>query len=101
MNATLTVISWRDIPAQVVAARGREKVRIELSARFQTAIDRAAIEAGLVGTDDYLAQWTRRTDECGEDLDAEARQAATRLESTYDRPRLERLIAAGGFEEDS
>lgn len=100
MSATLTVIGWRDIPAQVVAARGREKARVELSARFQSAIDRAAMQAGLIGTDEYLEQWTRLSRDCADDLEAEARAEAERLELAYDRPRLERLIAAAGIEED-
>ncbi|HVR32981.1 MAG TPA: virulence factor [Acidimicrobiia bacterium] len=100
MTARLTVIGWRDIPAQVVASRGRDKVRIELSARFQTAIDRAAMHAGMIGTDEYLEQWTRMSRDCGDDLDAAAREEADRLEQAYDRPRLERLVAGSGIEED-
>lgn len=100
MTARLTVIGWRDIPAQVVASRGRDKVRIELSARFQTAIDRAAMHAGMIGTDEYLEQWTRMSRDCGDDLDAAAREEADRLEQAYDRPRLERLVASSGIEED-
>lgn len=98
---TLTVIGWRDIPAQVVAAHGRNKARVELSPRFQTAIDRAAMQAGLIGTDEYLEQWTQLSRPCGDDLEAEARAEADRLEIAYDRPRLERLVAAAGIEEDT
>lgn len=101
MSPTLTVIGWRDIPAQVVASYGREKVRVELSPRFQTAIDRAAMQAGLIGTDEYLEQWTRVSRECSADLETEARVEAERLELAYDRPRLERLIATAGNEEDA
>lgn len=100
MSARLTVIRWRDIPAQVVASRGRAKARVELSPRFQVAIDRAAMNAGLVGTDAYLDQWTRTAGDCGDDLDAAAQEEAARLEATYDRARLARLVAAQGIEED-
>lgn len=100
-TSTLTVIGWRDIPAQVVAAHGRSKVRVELSPRFQAAIDRAAMQAGLIGTDEYLEHWTRLSRPCGDDLDSEARREADRLEIAYDRPRLERLVAAAGIEEDT
>ena len=100
MTGRLTVIKWRGIPAQVVASRGREKVRAELSQRFQIAIDRAAMSAGLVGTDGYLEQWNRATTECGDDLDGEARNEANRIEAEYDKARLERLVADLGIEED-
>lgn len=101
MSARVTVIGWRDIPAQVVASRGREKVRVELSQRFQMAIDRAAMNAGLVGTDDYLEQWERISRVCGDDLESEARDEAARLEQAYTRERLERIVAAAGIEEDT
>ena len=101
MSARLTVIGWRDIPAQVVAAHGRTKVRIELSPRFQMAIDRAAMNAGLIGTDAYLEEWTRISRECGDDLEAAAHEESARLETAYDRPRLERIIAGSGIEEET
>ena len=44
--ASLTIISWRDIPAQVVVKRGRETAKVQLSPRFQEAVDRAAMRAG-------------------------------------------------------
>lgn len=101
MTSRLTVIGWRDIPAQVVASKGREKVRIELSARFQNAIDQAAMNAGLIGTDAYLEEWTQISRECGDDLAEAAREEAERLEHMYDRARLARLVAGSGVEEDS
>ncbi|NIR40211.1 MAG: hypothetical protein GWN07_30790, partial [Actinobacteria bacterium] len=45
MTAELITIKWREIPAQVTARDGRRKVSIQLSDRFQVAIDRAAIRA--------------------------------------------------------
>lgn len=96
MSAQLTVIRWRDIPAQVVAKRGRETARRELSPRFQVAIDRAAMYAGLFGTDDYLAEWVRDTRPCGDDLEAEAAAEAERLEAVFTAERLNELAASGG-----
>ena len=61
MAAELTVIWWRDIPAQVVAKRGRTAARVQLTGRFQEAIDMAATRVGLIGTDDYLDEWHRET----------------------------------------
>ena len=50
--ASLTIISWRDIPAQVVVKRGRETAKVQLSARFQEAVDRAAMRAGKGASDE-------------------------------------------------
>ena len=36
--ASLIIISWRDIPSQVIVKRGRETGKVPLSARFQEAI---------------------------------------------------------------
>jgi hypothetical protein len=44
--AQLTVIYWRDIPAQVILRFGRTSAKRELPARFQEAIDRAAMRGG-------------------------------------------------------
>lgn len=92
----LTVICWRDIPAQVMARRGRESAKRELSARFQVAIDRAAMYAGLFGTDEYLAEWKRDTSPCGEDLEAEVAQMAARLEAAFSSDTLNEFASNGG-----
>ena len=67
----LTVIWWRDIPAQVTAKEGRARAARELPTRFQEAIDAAAMRAGLIGTDAYLEEWRREARACGDDLEAE------------------------------
>lgn len=95
--AQLTIIYWRDIPAQVIARAGRASAKRELPARFQEAIDRAAMRGGARDTDAYLAAW-RRADPvaCDDALDAAADQAAAELEAAYDEARLAALVAAGG-----
>jgi hypothetical protein len=95
----LTVIFWRDIPAQVVARAGRETAKAQLSGRFQQAIDTAAMRAGLIGTDAYLAEWRRETRPCGDDLQAEVNDEAARLDGTLDDRELDRLARAGGLGE--
>jgi len=92
----LTVIWWRDIPAQVVAKEGRASARAQLSERFQEAIDAAAMRAGLIGTDAYLAEWRREPRECGDDLDAEVAEEVAWLEAAYPDDTLERLVRADG-----
>ncbi len=97
--ATLTVVYWRDIPAQVVARSGRRVARRQLDPRFEKAIDRAAMRAGLGDSDAYLGEW-RRGDSvpCGDDIEAEAEAAARRIEDAYDDARLRTLVDAGGCE---
>jgi hypothetical protein len=94
--ADLTVIWWRDIPAQVTAGTGRSAARRQLDNRFQEAIDAAAMRAGLIGTDAYLEEWRRETRACGDDLEAEVAEEAAWLEAAYPDDVLERLVKQNG-----
>jgi hypothetical protein len=94
----LTVIYWRDIPAQVTATDGTAGVRIALPDRFQEAIDEAAMAAGLVDSDDYLAEWRLEARECGPDLAREVDGEAERLEAEFTPEKLRRVADAGGSE---
>ncbi|MEQ8443816.1 MAG: virulence factor [Alphaproteobacteria bacterium] len=96
--AQLIVVYWRDIPAQVIAKKGRrDQVKIVLDERFEKAIDRAAMRGGARSTDDYLADWRKEDPvEVSDDLEAEARAVADRLEAEYDDARLKVLVEAGG-----
>jgi hypothetical protein len=97
--ATLMIISWRDIPAQVVVRRGRETAKIQLSQRFQEAIDRAAMRAGKGSSDAYLADWKRSVPvPCAEDIQSEADAEAARLEARYSDEDLERIIRNKGID---
>jgi Virulence factor len=96
--ASLSIISWRDIPAQVVVRHGRETAKVQLSARFQEAVDRAAMRAGRGSSDAYLADWKRSDPRpCGADLQAEAAAEAARIEATYTDEALEALIRSKGL----
>ncbi len=95
-GSEITVIRWRDIPAQVVAKRGREAAKRELSPRFQVAIDRAAMYAGLFGTDEYLSEWARDSRPCGDDLESEAANEAARLEAEFNPEVLNEVAGNGG-----
>ena len=101
--ARLITVFWRDIPAQVIAERGRgrkrESAKIELPDRFAKAIDAAAMRGDAADADAYLADWRRaEPTDCGEDLEAEAKAAADRLDAEYDAERLRGLIKGGGDE---
>jgi cvfA/B/C family virulence factor len=94
--AQLIIVYWHDIPAQVIAKAGRTSAKRELPARFQDAIDRAAMVSGEHGTDAYLAAWRRDAIQCGDDLETEATAAATRIEAEFDDARLANLVKSGG-----
>ena len=96
MPGTLTVIWWRDIPAQVIAKDRRRASKVVLHPRFQVAIDKAAEKAGRRSMDEYIAEWRKEQRDCGDDLEAAANDEANRLEKEYTKARLETLIESGG-----
>jgi hypothetical protein len=94
------VIMWRDIPAQVNAQAGRERKQVQLSDKFQRAIDRAKRKAHIYTADEDIAQWRRISLPLVGDLTEAAQREADRLDGEYSRERLGRLAFAGGFEAD-
>ena len=97
--ASLIIISWRDVPAQVIVKRGRDVAKVQLSHRFQEAVDRAAMRAGRGSSDAYLEDWRRSPPRpCGDDLQAEASAEAARIEARYSDDDLEALIRAKGID---
>jgi hypothetical protein len=102
--AKITIVYWRDIPAQIIAEHGRGRNRkqskIELGKKFIVSIDSAAMKSGAEGSDDYLSDW-RRSDpeEISDNLDLEANKLKKEIEEKYSNLKLKELISNGGFEE--
>ena len=93
----VTILYWRDMPAQVLVGRGRKAHKVQLPERFEQAIDRAAMKSGAAGTDDYL-DGMRRGDPYpveGDDAEVAAAEAA-RLDAEYTPERLRALIENDG-----
>ncbi|PKH41287.1 Virulence factor [Nocardioides alpinus] len=53
------VTRWRELPSMVTARAGDETAKVQLAARFQEAIDEAAMRLGDTGATDYLEGWER------------------------------------------
>ena len=96
--ALVTIVYWRDIPAQVIVGKGRTAAKLPLPERFEQAIDRCAMKIGARDTDSYLAEW-RKADpvEIEGDPHEIARAQADRLEAEYDLDRIKTLIANDGW----
>ena len=98
--AQLIIISWRDIPAQVLVKRGREVAKVQLSQRFQEAVDRAAMRAGKGGSGAYLADWQRSAPRaCSDELQAVADAEAAAIEARYSDADLDRIIRNKGIDD--
>ena len=94
----VTIVFWRDIPAQVIVGKGRRGAKRALPERFEQAIDRAAMRVGARETDAYLAEWRKAAPVTveGED-EAVAASELTRIETEYDNERIKALIANDGW----
>jgi hypothetical protein len=94
----VTIVYWRDIPAQVIVGKGRRGAKRVLDERFEQAIDRAAMKVGAQDTDAYLAEWRKAAPyPCDGDPAEVAEREAARLEREFDRDRIRTLIANDGW----
>lgn len=94
----VTVVYWRDIPAQVIVGKGRRGAKRPLPERFEQAIDRAAMKVGAEDTDAYLAEWRKAAPYPVEgEAAAVAEAEAARLDAEFDQDRLKALIDNEGW----
>jgi hypothetical protein len=93
----VTIVYWRDIPAQVIVGKGRRGAKKPLPERFEQAIDRAAMKIGASDTNAYLAEWRKAAPYQVEGDPADVAEAeAARLDAEYDQERIKQLIANEG-----
>ena len=100
--AQIFVIYWRDIPAQVIAEKGRgrnrKQAKRELHMRFALAIDEAAMKFGADKSGDYLEDWRRgEAVSCTDELKEEAETLANQIEHIFNSTELRNLVANGGI----
>lgn len=93
----LTVIYWRDIPAQVKVRAGRERVSAPLPDRFMVAVDGAATVAGKTKTDEYIAEWREETRTCDDDLENVANAEVKRIDEAYPPDVIRSYVRNGGW----
>lgn len=94
----VTIVYWRDIPAQVIVGSGRRAAKVQLSERFEQAIDRCAMKVGARNADAYLAEWRKGEPYSveGEAADVASSEAA-RLETEFSAEAVRALIAGDGW----
>ena len=89
MAPMVSIIWWRDIPAQVVAKDARRSSKVVLHPRFQVAIDKAANRAGMREYNAYIGEWRKTFEPCSDDLEAV-------VKAEYTKHHLAELIQSGG-----
>ncbi len=94
----VTIVYWRDIPAQIIVGKGRSGSRVKLTERFEQAIDRCAMKSGARDGDAYLAGLRKAVPFTVEGDPAEvAASEAAKVEVEYDADRLKTLINTDGW----
>jgi len=97
--AQLKVVYWRDIPGRVVIREGRRSTRLNLSARFMHAIERAAYRLKKKQNDAMFEPWHDIDQPVQGDVRLQAQSLLQRLEEQYTEEVLENLIRASGIDE--
>jgi hypothetical protein len=94
----VTIVYWRDIPAQVIVGKGRRGAKRPLAERFEQAIDRAAMKIGASDTDAYLAEWRKGVPYPVEgEPQAVLENEVARLEAEFDQARIKEMINNEGW----
>lgn len=93
----LTVIYWRDIPAQVKARAGRERASASLPDRFMVSVDAAATRSGMTSEEDYIGEWREEARECDSDLQTEVDREVTRIADSYPADLVKTLLRNDGW----
>ncbi|MEO0914918.1 MAG: virulence factor, partial [Pseudomonadota bacterium] len=93
--AAVTVVYWRDIPAQVIVGKGRRGAKAPLPERFEQAIDRCAMKVGARDSDAYLSEWRKaEAYEVEGDASDVAKAEAERLDGAYTQEAISCLIVS-------
>lgn len=94
----IVTIYWRDIPSQVTVQEGRKRAKKLLPARYQEAIDRAAMRAKKIDTDSYLDDWERTNKKANGDLDALLESTVAEIEAKYTDDILDAIVRNKGID---
>ena len=71
--ATYKILYWQEVPSQIKAEDDQDEVNLPLPPKFMEQVDRLAMQRGLQGSDDFLAQWHWGDEE---ERDGSAREVA-------------------------
>ena len=72
------ILYWQNIPSQIKIWDYFDEIKIEMPPRFMVKIDQAAKEKGLIGNEDYLAQWNWSDEN---EIDGEPSEVAEKIKS--------------------
>lgn len=93
--AEYQITQWHEIPSLVVAREGDVVAKVQLAARFQEAIDEAAMRMGETDADAYLSGWSKTPWLAAEGAPADIVEAvAADLDAQFDESTLNAILDA-------
>jgi hypothetical protein len=96
--ADLTIVLWRDIPAQLLIGSGRKATKLKLSEKFEKAIDRCAMKVGAKDSESYLRDWRKKVVPLQSNGSNIIELEAAKLENAYTTEKLKSLIKNEGWD---
>ena len=93
----LTIVFWRDIPAQLMIGTGRKAIKHKLPEKYEKAIDRCAMKVGAKDSDSYLQDWRKKTIPLQSIKEDTITKEALKLEQEYSDSKLKDLIQNNGW----
>ena len=94
----ITIVYWRDIPAQVIVGKGRQSIKRQLTERFEQAIDRVAMKSGAKDADAYLSDWHKvEVNPVAGNAEVILDEQTQRIEQEYSSTRMKELIQNSGW----
>ena len=95
----LTIVYWRDIPAQLIIGTGRKAIKQKLSDKYEKAIDRCAMKVGAKDSEAYLQDWRKKNIPLLSHGDDAIKKEALKIEQEYSDRKLMSLIKNNGWNE--
>ena len=95
----LTIVFWRDIPAQLLIGSGRKAIKLKLSDKFEKAIDRCAMKVGAKDSQSYLDDWKKKTVSLNYNSTNLIELEAEKMEKYYTTKKLKALILNDGWDQ--
>ena len=96
--SNLTIVFWRDIPAQLLIGSGRKAIKLKLSEKFEKAIDRCAMKVGAKDSQSYLDDWQKKIVPLNPTNTNSIELEAQKMERYYTTEKLKALILNDGWD---
>ena len=97
----LTIVYWRDIPAQLIIGSGRKAIKRKLSEKYEKAIDHCAMKVGAKDSESYLNDWHKKIFPISNSGEFVIEEELKKIEQKYSDVTLKKLIENDGWQKDT